>query len=87
MGRAVLSSDAHNKAASDLEYLLKSQNVGDRKGIGHLKELLGKKSKVAYHPVMLRENDVEEIVKHAKRFADWAEETGRKLKIAGWWDD
>jgi hypothetical protein len=84
MGSTTLSSGDHKKAASDLESLLKSQNYKNRKGIGHLKELLGKKSKVAYHPLALRENDVEEIAKHTKRFADWAEEAGRKLKIEGW---
>ncbi len=84
MGRERLSSDDHNKAATDLEIMLKSRSFGNRKGIGHLKKLLGMKSRVAYDPVMLRENDIEDIAKQAERFADWAEETGRKLKIQGW---
>jgi hypothetical protein len=84
MGRTILTSDDHGKAAGELESLLKSQNFVNRKGIGHLKELLGNKSRVAYHPVSLRESEVDEIIKHTGRFAEWAEATGRKLKIRGW---
>ena len=84
MGHEKLSSYDHSKAASDLETILKSRNFENRKGIGHLKKLLGMKSRVAYELVRVRENDIEDIVKQAERFADWAEETGRKLKIEGW---
>jgi hypothetical protein len=84
LGREKLSSDDHNKAASDLETLLKSRNLENRKGIGHLKKLLGEKSNIEYEPVTVRENEIEDVVKHTERFAKWAEGTGKKLKIEGW---
>jgi len=84
MGREKVSSDDHSKTTSDLESLLKSRNFENRKGIGHLGKLLGMKSRIEYEPVRTRENEVEEIVKHAERFAKWAEATGRILKIEGW---
>ena len=84
MGRKILSSDDHSRAVGDLESLLQSQNAENRNGIGHLKKLLGMKSGVAYGLEALREGDVDEIVKHAERFAKWAEATGRKQRIEGW---
>src|ERR1035438_8932469 len=84
MGREKLSSDDHNTAAGDLDSLLKFRNVENRKGISHLKKLLGMKNRIAYEPVSVRENEVEDALKQAERFADWAEEAGRKLKIEGW---
>ena len=84
MGQEKVASDDHSQAANDLDSLLKSRNFGHRIGIGHLKDLLGKKNTVEYRPVMVKEDEVEDIVKHARRFADWAEETGRKLEIQGW---
>jgi hypothetical protein len=84
MGREKVSSDDHSKAASDLESLLKSRNFENRKGIGHLKKLLGMKSGIEYEPVTVRENEIEDIVRQAERFAEWADATGRKLKIEGW---
>jgi hypothetical protein len=84
MGQEKVSSDDHSQAANDLDSLLKSRNFVNRIGIGHLKDLLGKKNTVEYRPVTVRENQVEDIVKHARRFADWAEEAGRNLRIVGW---
>jgi len=83
LGQEAVSSDDHNQAAYDLESLLKSRNFGNRIGIGHLKDLLSKKNSVEYRSVTVRENEIEDIVKHARRFADWAEKTGRALKIWG----
>ena len=84
MGRERVSSDDHSRAANDLKSLLVSQNFENRKGIGHLEKLLSKKNRVEYDPVTVRENEIEDIVKHAERFAAWADATGRKLKIEGW---
>jgi hypothetical protein len=84
MGRIILSSDDHSKAAVDLESLLQYPSSENRNGIGHLKKLLGRKSGVAYGDKAVREDDFEEIVKHAERFAKWAEATGRKQQIKGW---
>ena len=84
MGSEKLSSDDHKTAASDLDSLLKVRSIENRKGIRHLTRLLGMKSRIAYDPVMVRENEVEDALKQTERFADWAEEAGRKLKIGGW---
>ena len=85
MGREKLSSDDHSAAAGDLESLLKSRSFENRnKGIGHLKKLLGIKNRIGYNPVLVSENEVDDAVKQAVRFADWAEAAGRKLKIEGW---
>lgn len=84
MGRENLSSQEHGAAASDLESLLRSRNFENRKGIGHLRRILGMKNRVAYAPATMTEDEFEDAVKQAGRFADWAEEAGRKLKIEGW---
>jgi hypothetical protein len=46
--------------------------------------LLSRKSRISYAAEPVRKNEAEDIVKRAKRFADWAEETGKALKIEGW---
>ena len=84
MGRKKVWSEDHAKAASDLESLLKARSFENRKGIGHFRNLLGKKNGIEYAPGPVRENETEEIVKHAERFAKWAEATGKKLEIKGW---
>lgn len=84
MGRTILSSDDHDRAASDLESLLKSRNYENRKGVGHFRALLGRKGWIAYQTITVRENEIENIVKHTERFAKWAEETGKNLEIEGW---
>jgi len=84
MGRGKASFDDHNKAADDLESLLKSRSFENRRGIGHFRKLLGKKGEIAYERVNVGEGEIEDIVKHSQRFADWAEATGKKLKIEGW---
>ena len=83
MGCVDVSSDNHRNAAGDLEKRLdeKSEN---RRAILHLKNLLDIKSKIEYEPKTVREKEVEEIAKHAERFAEWAETTGRKQRIEGW---
>ena len=82
-----LSSEDHRRAADDLESLLHLRNFKKPQGTKHLKILLAKKTRVSYAAEAVRENEVEEIVKSAKRFANWAEETGKALKIEGWLDD
>jgi hypothetical protein len=84
MGHEKLSSDDHSQAANELDSLLKFRNVGNRNGIGHLRTLIGRKNMFAYRHVSVEEKVVRDTVIHAKRFGDWAEETGMKLKIEGW---
>lgn len=86
LGSSKVSSENHGSATEDLKRCLKGK-IENLRGTEHLGDLLAKKSRIAYSPTTVRENEVEEIVKHAQRFALWAEETGKKLKIEGWGDD
>ncbi len=86
LGSSSVSPENHGSAAGDLKEFLNGR-IEDLRGIEHLGNLLAKKSRIAYAPAMVRENEVEGIVKHAERFAFWAEETGKKLKIVGWGDE
>ncbi len=84
LGSEGVSSDDHGSAANDLRKLLADRKYENMKGTDRLEKLLSKKSKIAYAPKTVREIEIEEIVKQAERFARWADETGKKLKIEGW---
>jgi len=84
MGSKKLSSDNHLSAAGDLESLLDSRKVEHQQGVRHLRLLLTRKTRISYAAEAVRKSELEDIVKRAKRFADWAEETGKTLKIEGW---
>jgi uncharacterized protein (UPF0332 family) len=84
MGSKKLSSDDHSQAARELESLLGSRGFEQQQGVKHLRVLFSRKSRISYAAQTVRKNEVEDIVKRAKRFADWAEETGKALKIEGW---
>ncbi len=84
MGCADLTSDDHKTAASDLTTRLMSRKFQKVQGAARLERLLARKNGIAYAAEQARENEVEEIVKQAERFAFWAEETGRQLQIEGW---
>jgi hypothetical protein len=84
MGSKRLSSDNHSEATSELKSLLDSRRFEQQQGVKHLKLLLARKSRISYAAEPVRKNEAEDIVKHARRFADWAEETGKALKIEGW---
>jgi hypothetical protein len=84
MGCENVSSDDHRNAADDLKKRLnEDQRLENLRGVEHLKSLLSKKSRIEYASETARRDEVEDIVKHARRFADWAEKTGRALKIWG----
>ena len=87
MGSKKLSSEDHSQAVEELKSLLNSRGFEQQQGIKHLRVLLSRKSRISYAAATVRKHEVEDIVKRAKRFADWAEETGKALKIEGWWDD
>lgn len=53
-------------------------------GTTRLERLISRKNGIAYASEALRENEIEELVKQAERFASWAEEAGRRLQIEGW---
>jgi len=84
LGSKKLSSDDHSRAASKLKSLLDSHRFEQQQGVKHFKLLLSRKSRISYAAEPVRKNEAEDIVKRAKRFADWAEETGKALKIEGW---
>ena len=84
MGCADVSSDDHRNAANDLKQRLADRKFEKTQGAVRFERLLSKKNRVEYDPVTVRENEVEDIVIQATRFADWAEETGKALKIEGW---
>jgi hypothetical protein len=84
MGSKKLSASDHSRSADDLESLLGSRRPERQQGVKHLRLLLGRKSRISYAAEAIRKDEAEDIVKRAKRFADWAEETGKALKIEGW---
>jgi hypothetical protein len=84
MGSADVSSDDHRSAVSDLRSQLASRKFENMQGASRLEKLLSKKNRIAYAAETPRENEIEDIVKQADRFAFWAEETGRQLGIEGW---
>jgi hypothetical protein len=84
MGATDVSSDDHRSAAGDLKSRLEYRKFEKMQGALRLEKLLAKKPRIAYAPEAPRENEIEDIVKHAARFAFWAEETGRQLQIQGW---
>lgn len=84
LGSEGVSSDDHGNAARDLKSLLVSRNYENLQGTDRLGKILSKKSRIAYTADTPTENEIKQIVLDAKRFADWAEITGRKLKIEGW---
>jgi hypothetical protein len=84
MGCVDLTSDDHQTAASDLIARLTSRKFEKIQGAVRLARLLARKNRIAYAAASARENEVEDIVKQAERFAFWAEEAGRYLQIEGW---
>jgi hypothetical protein len=83
LGSRRLSSDDHRAAADDLRLHLGSHIPDARSGTDRLRKILGYKSKIAYGPFESG-LDFGTIVKDALRFAAWAENTGRALRIEGW---
>ena len=84
MGSNGVSSDDHRSAARELNRMLTDRNFDKPQGADRLAKLLGKKRGIEYSAHALKENTAGDIVDQAQRFAAWAEEIGRKLKIEGW---
>jgi hypothetical protein len=84
MGSKKLMAGDHSRAADDLKSLLDSNRFVQQQGVKHFRLLLSRKSKISYAAQAVRKNEFEDIVKRALRFADWAEKTGKALKIEGW---
>lgn len=83
MGCTDVSLDDHRSAASDLKSRLAVRRFEKLHGANHLERLISKKSWIAYATDATTEGEIEDIVKRADRFASWAEETGKALKIEG----
>jgi hypothetical protein len=84
LGSTTLSSDNHQNAVGDLKSMLASRKFENLRGIDRLGKLLAFKSKIAYTSETTTEKDIKDILVQAERFAAWAEDTGKKLKIEGW---
>jgi hypothetical protein len=84
LGCSNVSSDDHRSAASDLKARLTDRKFDNLKGTDRLGTLLSKKSRIEYACDPAREKEIEDILKDATRFAEWAETTGRKLRVEGW---
>jgi hypothetical protein len=84
LGSEKVSSDDHRKAAGELKSLLAGRKFEKQQGTIRLEKLLGKKSRIAYARDAAGEVEINEIVVQAQRFAAWAEDAGKALKIEGW---
>jgi hypothetical protein len=84
LGSRKVSSQDHRGAAKDLRSLLDAKGFEKPQGVDRLRYLLAKKSRTAYGSETPGNTEIQEIVLQAERFAAWAEESGRKLKIEGW---
>jgi hypothetical protein len=84
MGCADVAADDHRSAARDLRSRLALRRFEKIQGASHLEKLLSLKSWVSYSAEAARENQIENIVKWAERFASWSEDAGRQLRIEGW---
>ena len=84
LGSSRVSSDDHLSAARDLKSLLASRRFEKLQGADRLGKLLSEKSRIAYAPDLASENEIKLIHQHAERFAAWAEEAGKALRIEGW---
>jgi len=84
MGCSDVSSDDHQSAADDLRSRLAARRFEKLQGADRLGKLLSKKSRIAYGAESPGNAEIQDIVLQAERFAVWAEEAGRKLKIEGW---
>jgi len=84
LGSERVSSDDHRSAVGDLKSLLASRRFEKLQGADRLGKLLSKKSRIAYAAEATREDEINDIVVQAERFAVWAEATGKSLKIEGW---
>jgi hypothetical protein len=87
LGRLKLSADDHRGAARDLRTLLAAGKFAASDGPDRLGKLISRKTRISYKAVEVRIEEVEEIVKHAERFALWAEGAGKELGIEGWRND
>jgi hypothetical protein len=84
LGSGKVSSDDHRQAAVELKSLLAARKFEKQQGTNRLEKLLGKKSRIAYARDAAGEVEINEIVVQAQRFAAWAEDAGKALKIEGW---
>jgi hypothetical protein len=84
MGHKNLSSDDHLSAATDLRSMLADRKFERSQGADRLGKLISQKSKIAYAADTQTESTIKQVIDQAQRFANWAEEAGKKLNIEGW---
>lgn len=86
LGSESLSSDDHARAVDDLKVRLDSKMFERRQGADRLGKLLSLKNRVAYGS-SASGLDFSYVVQQTERFAAWAEEAGKSLRIEGWRDE
>lgn len=84
MGSTEVASDDHRNAVNDLRSLLASRRYDSLQGVDRLGKLVSRKSRIAYGGTAPTESEIRRVLVDAKRFAEWAEVAGRKMKIEGW---
>ena len=84
MGNKKLSLDDHSTASAELKSMLTSRQYHKPQGADRLGRLISMKNRIAYTTEATTEKDVKDILVQAERFAAWAEDAGKKLKIEGW---
>jgi hypothetical protein len=87
LGGTELSSDDHRSATRELQQRLTARKYEKLAGVTRLARLLSDKSEVAYGSNPVAVTTFKSIIQQAERFAAWAEQTGRELRIEGWRDE
>jgi hypothetical protein len=84
LGAAKLSANDHSSVVNDMDRLIPPNRIRDRSGLEQLKILLAKKSAVAYGDGRIAAQDMKALTTRAERFARWANNIAKELKIEGW---
>ena len=82
-GAKGLTSGDHHTAVNALRQFLRPNQVD---GLRHLKQLLAKKSAIAYGSRRLAYEDYEDVLSRTERFIRWANRIGSEMNVGGWSD-
>jgi hypothetical protein len=84
LGDLRLASEDHRSSVESLQRLLAERRFEDMSGIKNLRDLVSRKSQVAYGDERLNFRASALLATKAERFAIWANRVGFSLKIEGW---
>lgn len=82
LGESELSSDDHGNAVESLRQALLSRRCKDDAGLKYLRDLLSRKTQIAYGSK--RVSDYDSFIDKAEKFAAWSNRIGNQLNIEGW---